>query len=252
MVNNKGMVSFKGKKIVIKLGTKVVFDSALGKIRRDVTWKLARDVAELVRRGNEVVIISSGAVGCGRDIIEGKESLGLKQAQAAVGQIKLMNEYLDVFGEFGLGVAQFLLNKNDLNSGKLENIKTAYRNLGKSVVSVVNENDVTTTEELTFGDNDGLAVQILEKFDFDVLLVLTNMGALISGGKIVLDSDKFDIKDYDSFAPDALGSGGLETKLNAAKRAVGLGKVFVIGEAGDSVIDILEHKVDGTWFAKGL
>lgn len=254
------MLSLKEKKIVIKLGTKVVFDSELGKIRRDVTWGLARDVACLVKQDCEVIIVSSGAVGCGRGTIKGEESLGLKQARAAVGQIKLMNEYSDVFGEFGLHVAQFLLNKDDLNSVRLENVKTAYENLGKNIIPIVNENDVTTTDELTFGDNDGLAAQILEKFDFDVLLVLTNVGALISGGERVLESDKFDVKDYDSFEADALGSGGLETKLLAAKRTVELGKSFVIGKAGDSVVEILssrddpvgpDRKAEGTWFVEG-
>ncbi|HDL02334.1 MAG TPA: hypothetical protein ENH20_00695, partial [Candidatus Pacearchaeota archaeon] len=241
MAYDEGLFDLKGKKIVIKLGTKVVFDSGLGKIRRDVIMGLARDVAELVRRGCEIVIVSSGAVGCGSDIIKGNGGLGVKQARAAVGQIKLMNEYSEAFVEFDLDVAQFLLNKDDLNSKRLENIKTAYGNIGSGIIPIINENDVTTTDELTFGDNDGLAVEILESFDFDVLLVLTDVGVLISGGESVLRSDKFEISDYDSFEVDALGSGGLESKLDAARRAVEGGKVFVVGKAGDSVVDILER-----------
>lgn len=244
------MEGLNDSKIVVKLGTKVVFDSASREIRRDVIRGLARDVAELLKQGNEVIIVSSGAVGCGRDVVRGEDSLGLKQARAAVGQIKLMKEYSDIFGEFDLNVAQFLLNKDDLNSSKLANIKAAYDNLGNKIVPIVNENDVTTTDELTFGDNDGLAVEILKKFDFDVLSVLTNMGALISKGERVLDSDKFNVSDYDSFSPDALGSGGLETKLLAAKSAVESGKIFIIGKAGDSVVDVLDKKVEATWFTK--
>lgn len=250
MTNNEDITFLKGKKIIIKLGTKVIFDSTSGKIRRDVIQSLARDVAELLKSNNEVIIVSSGAVGCGIDATEGNGSIGVKQARAAVGQIKLMNEYSNVFGEFGLDVAQFLLNKDDLNSDKLDNIKAAHDNLRSKIVPIVNENDVTTTDELTFGDNDGLAVEILEKFDFDVLLVLTNMGALISEGEKILDSNKFNVSDYDSFAPDSLGSGGLETKLGAAKRAVEKGAIFIIAKAGDSIVDILEKKTEGTWFTK--
>jgi glutamate 5-kinase len=253
-----------GKKIVIKLGTKAIFDSVSGKIRRDVSWGLARDVAELLRQGNEVIIVSSGAVGCGRGIVYGSDGIGVKQARAAVGQIRLMSEYESVFGEWGLHVAQFLLNKNDLNSKRLENIKTTYKNLGKKVIPIVNENDVTTTDELTFGDNDNLAVEILEKFDFDILLMMTEIGVLISEGEKVLVSDKFGVSDYDTLAniklrsagagtglsSGGLGSGGLKSKLNVARRTVELGKEFIIGKAGDSVIGVLDKKIEGTWFAK--
>ncbi len=261
MVDNCGVLDLSGKKIVIKLGTKVVFDSELGKIRRDVTFRLARDVAELLRRGCEVVIVSSGAVGCGRELVRGKSGLGLKQARAAVGQIRLMGEYENVFSEFGIHVAQFLLNKDDLNSERLGNVKTAYENLSPrddsgepevKIIPIVNENDVTTTDELTFGDNDGLAVEILEKFDFDVLLMLTNVGALVSGGDRVLESDGFDVSDYDDFGEDALGSGGLGSKLDVARRGVEMGKRVVIGKAGDDVVEILSGDVEGTWFCKSL
>jgi glutamate 5-kinase len=238
----------KGKKIVIKLGTKAIFDSTSGKIRRDVSWGLARDVAELLRQGNEVIIVSSGAVGCGRGIVDGDGGIGVKQARAAVGQIRLMSEYEGVFGEWGLHVAQFLLNKNDLNSKRLENIKTTYKNLGRKVIPIVNENDVTTTDELTFGDNDNLAIEILEKFDFDILLMMTEIGVLISGGEKILVSDKFGVSDYDNLSSGSLGSGGLKSKLNVAYRAVELGKEFIIGKAGDSVIGVLDKKIDGTWF----
>ncbi len=247
---NNDLIFLNNKKVIIKLGTKVVFDYTLCKIRHNVILKLARDISELLKNNNKIIIVSSGAVGCGVDTIKENGNMGLKQARASVGQIKLMNEYSNVFGKFGLNIAQFLLNKEDLNSDKLQNIKSAYKNLGHKVVPIVNENDVTTTDELTFGDNDGLAVEILEKFGFDILLVLTNIGVLISGGKKILNSDKFEVSNYDGFPTDSLGSGGLETKLNAAKRTVESGSIFVIGKAGDSIIDILNKKRLATWFTK--
>lgn len=260
MIEIRGTPNLKEKKIIIKLGTKAIFDSDLGKIRRDVSWGLARDVAELLKRDCEVMIVSSGAVGCGRDIIKESSAditptghnnkIGIRQAQAAIGQTKLMNEYSDVFGEFGLNVAQFLLSKNDLHNDRLENVKAAYENLGKGIIPIVNENDVTTTDELTFGDNDNLAAEVLEKLDFDILLILTDLGVLISGGGKVIDSGKFDVGDYDDLGLSSVGSGGLESKLNIAKRVVDLNKDVVIGKAGDSVVEILERRTEGTWFYK--
>ncbi len=206
-----------------------------------------------MEKGNEIIIVSSGAVGCGSDIIKGNGDIGIKQAQAAVGQIKLMEEFVKVFSWKGLHVAQFLLNVDDLNSERKEHVFAAYENLRGEAIPIVNENDVTATGELSFGDNDNLAAEILEKFDFDVLLVLTEMGALISEGKRLEFSDKFSDGDYDNLSSDdGFGSGGLQSKLNVAGRVIEMGKEFVIGKAGDDIVDILEGKIIGTRFTESL
>ncbi len=237
-------------KIVIKLGTKAVFNPAQKEIQRGIIQDMAKDVVKLLDKNNEIIIVSSGAVGCGKHIISGNGNLGTKQAQAAVGQIELMKEYSEAFSKFDLNVAQFLLNSNDfLQSERLENIKTTYNCLGKNTIAIINENDVTSTGELSFGDNDYLAAKILDKFNFDTLLVLTNLGALIRDGKEILESNKFSVKDYDKLSSDdRFGFGGLKSKLDVAKKAVSDGKNFIIGKAGNSVIEILEHKKSGTWF----
>lgn len=237
-------------KIVIKLGTKVVFDSKHKEIQREVIQNLAEGVSELLKRDNEIIIVSSGAVGCGRNIIKQNGDIGTKQARAAVGQINLMKEYSDIFKEFDLHIAQFLLNSNDLYSERLKNIKMTYKCLGKNVVPIINENDVTTTNELSFGDNDYLAGKILDKFDFDILLILTDLGVLIKDGKAVLKSNKFSVDDYDNLSSnDGFGFGGLKSKLDVAKIVTKKNKNFVIGKAGDSIIDILENKKLATWFS---
>ena len=239
-------------KIVIKLGTKAIFDSVDNKIKRGVIRSLARDVSELLKKKNDVVIVSSGAVGCGMHVIKGGGDIGIKQARAAVGQIGLMAEYSKIFAKFDLHVAQFLLNSNDLRSKRLSNIKMAHKCLGKKVVPIINENDVTTTNELSFGDNDCLASEILEKFDFDVLLILTDLGSLVRDGKKMQESDKFNVGDYDNLSvSDGFGFGGLKSKLDVAKGVVGKGKSFIIGKAGDSIVDILKRKESATWFVRG-
>lgn len=241
----------RNSKIVIKLGTKAIFNSVNNKIKRNVIRSLARDVSELLKKKNDVVIVSSGAVGCGMYFIKGGDEIGTKQARAAVGQIELMTEYSRIFAKFDLHVAQFLLNSNDLHSKRLSNIKMTHKCLGKKIVPIINENDVTTTNELSFWDNDCLASEILEKFDFDVLLILTDLGSLIKDGKKMQESNKFNVGDYDNLsASDGFGFGGLKSKLDVARSVVIKDKSFVIGKAGDSVVDILKHKELATWFVR--
>ena len=238
-------------KIIIKLGTKAVFDVVNGKVKRDVLLSLARGVSKLLARGDEIIIVSSGVVGCGKEVLCKEDGLGLKQAQAAIGQIKLMEEYTSAFETESLYVAQFLLNVDDLNSERLENIQEAYRHLGREVIPIVNENDVTAISELSFGDNDNLAMELLLKFDFDVLLILTEKGVLVRGSEPVLVSSNFSVEDYDNLSDeDSYGFGGLKSKLLVAKRVVENGKDIFIGKAGDDVLDILDGKAVATRFAK--
>jgi len=214
---------------------------------------LAECVSELLKKGNEVIIVSSGAVGCGREVVNSGEGIGVKQAQAAVGQIKLMGEFVKAFSWKSLHVGQFLLNVADLNSARLENVFAAYKNLRGVAIPIVNENDVTATGELSFGDNDNLAAEILEKFDFDVLLVLTEMGALIRDGRRLMFSDKYSVDDYDNLSSnDGYGFGGLDSKLQVAKRVVAMDKEFIVGKAGDDIVEILSGNGVATRFAASL
>jgi glutamate 5-kinase len=237
------------KKIIIKIGTRAIFDSSKKEIKKKIIKKIAKDVSLLLDKNYEVIVVSSGAVGCGKNVLDKGEGIGLKQAQAAIGQIKLMGEYAKAFSKYKIHVAQFLLSSFDLNNKQqLENIKRTYSHLTKKVVSIINENDVTATEELSFGDNDRLAVEILLKLNFDALLVLTDKGALIKNGKRVFETNNFSAKYYDSFSKSDYGFGGLESKLNVAKNAVENGKSFIIGLAGEDIFKILQKKIPATFF----
>ncbi|MEK6820609.1 MAG: hypothetical protein AABX71_02760, partial [Nanoarchaeota archaeon] len=115
-------------------------------------------------------------------------------------------------------------------------------------VPIVNENDTTVTKELSFGDNDALAAQILVDLNFDILIILTEIGALIKDQTPLTKSNSFDTNYYDSIKISNHGFGGLKSKLDSAKKIVGNGKKCMVAKAGDSIIDILDKKVVATIF----
>ena len=236
-------------KIVIKIGTNAIFDSEKQIIKENIIEGIAKDVSELLKNGNEVIIVSSGAVGYGKKFINGNGELGLKQAQAAIGQPILMENYRKYLSKYKLNVAQFLLTSDDLiNEKNLKNIKETYNNLISKAVPIVNENDTTVTKELSFGDNDTLATQILISLNFDILIILTEIGALIKDKIPISTSKSFDTKYYDSIEISNNGFGGLKSKLDSAKKVVSNNKTCIIAKAGDSIIDILNKKVIATHF----
>jgi glutamate 5-kinase len=237
-------------KIIIKIGTAAIFDSEKKKIKEKILKNLAKDISRLAREGNEIIIVTSGAVGYGRQIIHGIGEVGLKQAQASVGQIKLMEKYSSTFARYKLHVAQFLLNSKDLHEkSRIENLKETYKNLKGRAIPIVNENDVTSIEELKVGDNDTLASKLLLNMDFDILIILTEIGALIKNNQPLRKSNFFDVGDYDRMNIPSKGFGGLKSKLDCAKLIVHHKKKCIIAKAGDSIIDILKGKVITTEFA---
>ena len=209
---------------------------------------MCKQISFLKKQGKQVIVVSSGAVGLGEKVLNKIDGLGVKQAKASIGQIKLMNIYSKYFSKVGLSVAQFLLTSDDFrNKIHLSNLIKTYNNLPENVIPIVNENDVVFTEELTFGDNDVLATEILINLDFDVLLVLTKRGALISKNKIIRFSNKYSVEDYDSIGKN-FGFGGLESKLVCAKKSVQAGKIFIITKIQENILDVLNLKGNFTFF----
>ncbi len=236
-------------KIVIKIGTTSIFDQKKQEIKIKVIESLAKDILQLSKNGNEIIIVTSGAVGYGKKLINGKDELSSRQAQAAVGQIKLMQKYSEVFSKQGMDIAQFLLNPDDLtNKIKINNIKKTYGCLKGKVIPIVNENDTTSTEGLTFGDNDFLATELLLSLNFDILIILTEIGALIKNNRILKESNFFSVEDYDKMNISSKGFGGLKSKLLCAKKIIKNGKNCIIAKAGDSILDILSEKANSTKF----
>ena len=244
--NNKNLSNMK---IIIKIGTAAIFNSKKQKVKEEVIKILAEDVSKLIKKRNEVIVVSSGAVGFGKNMIKGKNGLRLKQAQASVGQVRLMQKYSEIFSKRGLNIAQFLLSSEDLsNKKKMKNIKETYHHLKGKAIPIVNENDTTTIEELSFGDNDILASELLLNLDFDIIIMLTEMGALIKNKHPLKKSNLFSVEDYDKRDVPVDGFGGLKSKLESAKKIAKTGKKFIIARAGDSIHDILSEKVPATRF----
>ena len=237
-------------KLIAKFGTNAIFDSKKEKIRNFVLEQIAKDAFLFLEQGNELIIVSSGSVGYGKKILKGQDGVGLKQAQAAIGQTKLMHEYEKSFAKNNLHTAQFLLTYNDLDSiTRINNIKHTYKHLkNNKIIPIVNENDTTAVEELCLGDNDKLSLQLLFQLNFDTLINYTKIGPLLKDNQIVSRTNIYDSNQFDLLGSNQNGFGGLTSKLNAAKKATLNKKKYIIAKAGDSLSDILENKAKNTRF----
>jgi len=160
-----------------------------------------------------------------------------------------MQKYIKYFSKHRISVAQLLITSEDLKEKKRkENIKNTYNHLKNKVIVIVNENDATATEELTIGDNDTLASELLITLNFDKLIILTEIGALMKGRKKLTYSNFYKEYDYDNIKILEKGFGGLQSKLNAAKKATKNKKKCIIAKAGDNIIKILQNKTSSTTF----
>ena len=248
---------------VIKIGTSTLtYANGCVNIRR--IESLCKIISDLMNAGNEIILVSSGAIGMG----VGKLRLGSrpkdiagKQACAAVGQCELMYTYDKLFLEYNHTVAQLLLTAPDLASDdrreKFENTMTRLLELG--VLPIINENDTVATEEIEFGDNDTLAAKIAATVNADLLILLSDIDGLYSSdprkctdAKLISEVHELtdEIMALAGDAGSSLGTGGMQTKLKAAKIATSVGCDMTIsnGEYPERLYDIFEGKSVGTRF----
>ena len=253
------------QRIIVKLGTSscLVDDGpGLTRVQGEVILPLARDIAKLRERGLKVVVVSSGAVGMGRRTrwgakIDSRE-LSAKQALAALGQVELMNMWRGVFELLGIGVAQVLLTRQELSRrGRYLNARNTLTTLlAAGVLPVVNENDSVATDEIRFGDNDILAALVGSLVEAELVINLTRADGLLdmSGSEPVVISEVAQVDDslFGMVAPElsAGGTGGMASKLHAAKEAARYGAAMVIASSGQPgvLLDILDGKEVGTLF----
>lgn len=236
--------------LVVKIGTSVLTDEH-GQLRAGQIERLSRDVAETVREGWHPLIVSSGAVGAGRRYLRrfGRE-VGVRQRQAlaAVGQPYLMEQYIRAFAERDRHVAQALITRADFtNFERYQNaIETIRILLEEGVIPIVNENDVVATEELTFGDNDGLAAIVAVALEARLLLVLTNTNGLYTADPR-RHRQATRVPEVREITPEVLayasssfssgGRGGMASKLRAAKVATNAGvPVRIVNGLDEGVI----------------
>ena len=250
-------------RIVIKIGTSTLtYNSGCVNIRR--IEALCKVVSDIVNSGCEVILVSSGAIGMG----VGKLNLGVrpsdiagKQACAAVGQCELMYTYDKIFSEYNRTVAQILLTAPDLSCPdrhtKFEN--TLNRLLELKVLPIINENDTVATSEIEFGDNDTLAALVAESAKADLLVLLSDIDGLYSADprkdqNARLITDVYELTDeimsLAGGAGSGLGTGGMETKLRAAKIVTEAGCDMIIanGATPEKLYAIIDNEKVGTRF----
>ena len=229
------------KRLVIKVGSSLLIGSD-GRLNRSWLQGLADDVADLHRRGHEVIIVSSGAIAIGSAVLginKRRAKLEDLQAAAAAGQVQLVHAYQEVLAQHEVAAAQILLTPEDTeNRRRFLNARgTLARLLERSVIPIVNENDTVTTEEIRYGDNDRLAARVAQLVMADALILLSDVDGLYTAdpGK---DSAAEHIPEVRAISADILamagetrsdiGSGGMATKVQAARIATHAGCSTII------------------------
>lgn len=250
------------RKIVVKVGTNVLAreDGLL-----DITSisHLADQIAAIKHSGTEVILVSSGAVGAGRSLFEVPEGMNKvvrRQVLSAIGQVRLMEIYRQLFANHGLFCAQVLATREDFQGHiHYNNMKNCFQALLRDkVVPVVNENDVVSVSELMFTDNDELAGLVAAMTNAQLLAILSSVDGLLSGppgepGSAVIREVAFDDKQWlKAIAPSrsSFGRGGMHTKFRIAQKAAKLGITTVIanGRRPNILLDILKGDFTGTRF----
>lgn len=251
------------KRVIVKVGTSTLTHES-GLINIERMEKLVRSIADLSNKGYEVILVSSGAVGAGVGKLHKKKkpaTLPEKQAVAAIGQVTLMHLYEKLFGEYNKIVGQVLLTKDDLANRKrnlnAKNTLSALLQLG--AIPIINENDTVAVDEIKVGDNDRLAAHVASLIDGDILIILTDIDGLYTANpatdpdsRLVEKVERIsaDIEAYAGGAGSSLGTGGMATKIKAAKIGMAAGVFVVIGNGRHKSIlqDVVRGDFIGTVF----
>ncbi|TBR59360.1 glutamate 5-kinase [Mastigocladus laminosus UU774] len=258
------------KTIVVKIGTSSLTQPETGQLAISTIATLAETLSHLRRLGNRVILVSSGAVGvgCARlGLTERPKAIALKQAVAAVGQGRLMRVYDDLFTTLQQPIAQVLLTRSDLvqRSRYLNVYNTFQELLELGVIPVVNENDTVAVEELKFGDNDTLSALVASLVHADWLFLLTDVDRLYSADpRSVPDAQPIalvsSIKELEELQVQTgnqgsqWGTGGMITKISAARiaTAAGVRTVITEGKRSQNIEKILQGEPIGTHFEPHL
>ncbi len=222
------------RSIVVKIGTNVVTRDD-GQLDKPAVRRLADQIAELRRRELHVTVVSSGAIGAGVSQLRlgvRPKNMALLQAAAAVGQPALMNIFDAALSRHRLRAAQMLLTRADFEDRRrylnVRNTLGALHQFG--TVPIVNENDTVAVDEIRYGDNDILAALLTNLLRADLLVILTVVDGLIRNGEVVELVERIDesIRRAATSATSALGTGGMDTKLRAAKMVTDAGETVLI------------------------
>jgi glutamate 5-kinase len=232
------------RRLVVKIGSALLVEEESGEIRRGWLDALADDVAAARGRGQEVVLVSSGAIAVGRrhlGLVQPALKLEEKQAAAATGQIRLAHAYQEALARHGITVAQILLTLDDTEERRrhLNARSTIDMLLRLATVPVINENDTVATSEIRFGDNDRLAARVAAMMSADTLVLLSDIDGLYTadprrdaGARFLPEVREItpEVEAMAGQAPPGYSSGGMVTKLAAAKIALAAGCRMAIAD----------------------
>lgn len=243
------------KKIVIKIGTNVITKEN-GLLNLEVMQNLVEQVAELKKSDIKVVMVSSGAMGAGRSLInvEGKNDVVRRQVLCSVGQIKLLETYLKLFQKENFICSQVLVTKEDFRDrSHYLNMKNCIEGLlENNVVPIINENDVISVDELMFTDNDELAGLIAALISADALIILSSVdGILDDKGNVLTEVDeKTILTKFIQTSKSSFGRGGMLTKVKITQKiaAMGIETFIANGSTKDVVVKIHRGEKIGTHF----
>lgn len=257
------------KRIVIKIGSSSLMHKDTGRLNLRKIEKLVRTLVDLKNSGKDVILVSSGAIAVGRTAIglhERPDELPVKQACAAIGQAKLMMVYQKIFAEYSAIAAQVLMTKTTIvNDTSRKNAENTFNELLKlGVIPIVNENDTVSTYEIkqvqTFGDNDRLSAIVTSIVGADMLILLSDIDGLYTDdpnsnpdAKFIDQVDKIDDNLLDmgkTTSGSSVGTGGMATKLIAARIATSSGADMVIANGNniDNITGIMAGEDVGTLF----
>ncbi len=250
------------KRVVIKIGSGVITDGDHLDLTRIAT--ICEDVQQLRQRGYEVILVSSGAVAAGKadlNIIGRPQTIPLKQAAAAIGQSRLMRAYKDALHQHGLKAAQILLTRDDLANRRryLNARNTLMTLLEYGIVPIINENDTVVVDEIRFGDNDNLSAMATNLVEAQLLIILSDVDGLYecdprqnTEAQLISEVERItpDIEAMAGGEGTDLGTGGMGTKLKAAKRATlfGAGTAIINGRTPHNLIYLFDGHELGTYF----
>src|ERR1035437_9115452 len=247
----------KFKKIAVKIGSNVL-------TRADGTLDITRmsglvdQIAQLHKKGVEIVLISSGAVASGRSVLGIDRKMDVvdqRQLFSAVGQAKLINHYWDLFREHGITVGQVLTTKENFSSRRhyLNQRNCMKVMLENKVLPIVNENDTVSVSELMFTDNDELSGLIASMMDMQALIILSNIDGIYNGSptdpesKVIMEIEKGqDVSDFIQSSKSTFGRGGMMTKTTIARKIADQGIEVIIanGRRENMLLQLLDKKTD--------
>ena len=252
-------------RLVVKIGTSTL-THATGHLNIRRVEALCRVISDIKNAGHEVILVSSGAIGMGvgkLGLRQRPKDIPSKQAAAAVGQCELMYTYDKLFGEYHHTVAQLLITGDDVaNEKRHQNFKnTLNRLLELGAVPIINENDTIATEEIVIGDNDTLAAIVAKSVGAQLLVLLSDIDGLYTAdphthpdAKLISRVEKVDdaVLALAGVSSSDLGTGGMVTKLQAAKICLdsGCGMIITNGDRPEVLYDIMDGKQVGTFFGE--